>query len=439
MAMAKVKQEDGVLRIVELRAENVKRLSAVEIRPDPDDALVIVSGKNAAGKTSVLDAIAYALGGKRLAGPAPVRKGQDEASVRVDLGEYVVTRTWTKGGAESYLRVESGEAQFRSPQALLDRLTGDLTFDPLAFSRMDPKAQVATLAQAAGIKVELDGIVAKRVELYGDRTLVGREAKQAEAARDAIPLDPEAPANEIPLAAIIAERADLTRQAQTHVKAEGLATSLRARRRDLSARVAQARAAAAALEQEERQAAEQEEAALLHMETLPVVDLISVDARLQGLLDGNRRWQQQAQRRAHSQAASEAFGRFEALTCSIVGLDEEAARLVRRAGLPVPGLALTEEGVAVNGIPLASCSASEQLKVSLAVAMALNPTLRIIRIADGSLLDADSLRIVEQMAGERGYQVWIERVAEAADGMAVFIEAGTVGDAGRHAQRGAAR
>ncbi|GAG42212.1 unnamed protein product, partial [marine sediment metagenome] len=82
--------EDG-LTILGLRAENVKRLKVVEIRPDADGGLVVIAGPNAAGKTSVLDSIAMALGGKRLIGPKPIRAGQKTASVKVDLGELIVT------------------------------------------------------------------------------------------------------------------------------------------------------------------------------------------------------------------------------------------------------------------------------------------------------------------------------------------------------------
>ena len=49
------------MQIVELRAENVKRLSAVTIRPT--GPVVEITGKNEAGKSSVLDSIWMALGG----------------------------------------------------------------------------------------------------------------------------------------------------------------------------------------------------------------------------------------------------------------------------------------------------------------------------------------------------------------------------------------
>ncbi|GAH82597.1 unnamed protein product, partial [marine sediment metagenome] len=53
----------------------------------------------------------------------------------------------------------------------------------------------------------------------------------------------------------------------------------------------------------------------------------------------------------------------------------------------------------------------EQLKVSISMAMAMNPKLRVIRITDGSLLDDDNMKVIEEMANKFDYQIWLERVA----------------------------
>src|ERR1700685_2299474 len=79
-----VKQDD--LRIYELRAENFKRLSAITIRPD--GSVIVISGRNGQGKTSAIDAIAVAIGGKKAAPAEPIRKGQDKAEINLDLGRY---------------------------------------------------------------------------------------------------------------------------------------------------------------------------------------------------------------------------------------------------------------------------------------------------------------------------------------------------------------
>src|SRR3990172_2313145 len=137
------------LRIVKLEAANVKRLTAVEITPD--GSLIVVGGKNGAGKTSVLDSIAMALGGKDLVPELPLRRGADHGHVEVDLGDLVVRRTFTEKGGGTLTVGNKDGAIYKSPQKILDQLVGRLSFDPLDFARMDPRQQRETLRSLVGL------------------------------------------------------------------------------------------------------------------------------------------------------------------------------------------------------------------------------------------------------------------------------------------------
>src|ERR1700678_3034713 len=128
------------LKILGLYAENVKRLKVIEITPDGH--LVQITGENENGKTSIFDAIWWALDGMSNVQKRPIRDGEDQAIVQLKLGdkavELVVTRTFqrTPEGFDSKLKVEAADGSgFNSPQAMLDKFLGALTFDPLAFSR----------------------------------------------------------------------------------------------------------------------------------------------------------------------------------------------------------------------------------------------------------------------------------------------------------------
>ena len=154
------------MKIVKLTANNFKKLKAVEIVPEGNT--VVISGKNGAGKSSVLDAIMAALCGKKACPEMPIREGEKSAKVEVDLGDFKVTRTFTQtGGAVSI--VGKNGLQTKSPQAILDRTVGDLSFDPLAFFNEKPREQRQILMDMVGLTfVDLDlafaDIKAKRSE-----------------------------------------------------------------------------------------------------------------------------------------------------------------------------------------------------------------------------------------------------------------------------------
>jgi hypothetical protein len=118
-------------------------------------------------------------------------------------------------------------------------------------------------------------------------------------------------------------------------------------------------------------------------------------------------------REAESAALTQAMAQRNALK-------EEA---ISKAAMPVEGLAFGDGIVLLNGVPFDQASDAEQLRASIAIAMAANPKLKIVRVRDGSLLDDQSMAILAEMATERDFQIWIETVASGRPG-AIVIEDG---------------
>ena len=164
------KEERKGYRIVELRAENVMRLKAVHLQPRT--STVVLEGRNKQGKTSVLCSIAAALGGEKLCPARPIREGEKEASVSVDLGEFTVTRKWTAND-KSYLQVRHREGYpIGSPQVFLNKLLGGLAFDPMAFTTMEPAKRAELLRKITGLDFQAEKEI--RAKAYDER----REAKK---------------------------------------------------------------------------------------------------------------------------------------------------------------------------------------------------------------------------------------------------------------------
>ena len=201
------------MRILKLESENIKRLQAVEITPQGN--VITVGGDNAQGKSSLLDSIAYALGGKRAVCDKPVREGQDKAKIVAELDDLIVSRTFTQAGGGTLTVSNKDGAKFSSPQKILDKLTGKLTFDPLEFTRMESKQQAETLKSLVGLDFsEQDQ---KRKELYDQRTQVNRDIKKAQGNLETMPAHDDAPEKEVSVSQLASElqhRQEINRQNQ---------------------------------------------------------------------------------------------------------------------------------------------------------------------------------------------------------------------------------
>lgn len=116
----------------------------------------------------------------------------------------------------------------------------------------------------------------------------------------------------------------------------------------------------------------------------------------------------------------------EAKTARIAELDAARKARIASAKWPVEGLGFDEAGtVTFRGVPLAQASQAEQIRVSMAIGLALNPSLRVVLVRDASLLDEKSLALVSEMAAQADAQVWLERVSKA-DAGAIVMEDGHV-------------
>ena len=408
------------LRIHELHAENYKRLVAVTISPLGN--VVTVSGRNAQGKSSVLDAIWAALAGGEAsrATQQPIRDGQDTAVVRLDLGDIVVTRRWTKDDAGT-LTVESADgARYSSPQKVLDELLGRRAFDPLAFVRQSPKDQVATLVSTVDLPFDPVELERKRKGVYDQRTEVGRDVGRLEAQLDAYPAaDPSLPEEESSASALLAE-AEAAREHNARIdRAIDELTRQQSLVERLNEELEEARKALAT-------AVEQEEYAKAALAKLPErIEVSAITERLEGLEELNRSIRAQRNRAAVAAELADRKAERAQFTIKLDEIEKTKADALASVEFPVPGLSFDDNGVTLHGIPLSQASSAEQLRVSVALAMAANPKLRVLRIMDGSLLDTESMQIIGELADENDYQVWVEVVDESGK-VGVVIEDGQV-------------
>lgn len=423
------------MRVLNIQAENYKRLKVVDISPDGN--VVEVTGKNKQGKSSLLDAIGAAMQGSAAIQEVPIRAGEKQSRIRVVLGdkeaELVVTRKFIQKDKMDFttsLTVENAQgAKFPSPQAVLDALYSAIAFDPLAFVRSSKGAQLETMKRLVP-GVDFNAIERQNKADFDKRTELNRDAKNIRAQVAGLPVDISKPRPvkqdvgdlQKEIAAAEKHNEDVTTRKANREAAPG---EIKAWREQAAAKKTEAEAllkAAKALEVE----ADDYERRLKAAAALPaLIEAKSITDKMEAINANNNlvlAWENMDQLVKQAEALEK---QAQELSDNILVRNGQKERAISEAKLPVEGLSLTDQGVTLNGLPFDQVSSSEQIRTSVGVAMALNPKLRVIRVKDGSLLDEESMAILAEMAKEKDYQVWVERVATGED-VGIVMEEGEV-------------
>jgi len=407
------------MRILNLKSNNIKGIRAIDITPKDD--MVIISGKNGAGKTSAIDSIWYALlwkaGSKGT--PMPIRKGAKYAEVKVTLCEdlteeeiaqgkvpeplFIVTRNWTAND-KTYLKVGNGKGLvYTSPQKLLDDFIGFLSVDPRKFTTMSGKEHRDILIKLTGFDVSK--IEEKIAELRELRTIKGREVKLLSGEREEITIE-DLPEDLISVDSINNE---LQNALMVNSQIENMSSTKARAKKEIQRLQSDIDSCNAFLETHQ----------------------VTITDDLKEKLNNSQEINEQVRARERNKVADEkenkAQTEYEEFTQNI---KEETAKLedglkANWHKIPDQKLSLTETDIAYDGTPYSQIAFSEQLRVAMGIAMAINPKLKVISIADYSLLDDEHKSIIRQLAKEFGFQVWAEEV-DGSGTKGFYIEDGEV-------------
>jgi recombinational DNA repair ATPase RecF len=411
------------LKIIGLRVENFKRIKVFNLAPKSN--VIKITGANASGKSSVLDAVELALLGARGGPTNPVRRGAKNGKVVIDLGDFIVTRAWAENAkdaakGEMWIEAKNG-LRYSTPQAMLDDLMGRISFDPMAFMRMTPKQQAEELRRLLDIEEELAKVKADEAEDYKTRRDEDRRRQALVAQRAAIVVAEGLPSKKRDLDAMTQELAEagtfnvkIEREKQTREGFERERVQIGRSVEDRSERLEQLRAE---IERMEREIGKDRDRLTIidnEMASWKPLPEPKNAGELSEAIAAARAVNNAIDRRIEAEVKDAEIAALnktvESLDVAIEKHRKKAAALIANAKYPVEGLGFTEDMVMYQGLPLAQASTAEQIRVCMALGMAGNPKIRIMRIKDGSLLDDAGMKVIEEMVEANDFQCLIEQV-----------------------------
>lgn len=396
-----------MVTITNLQIENVKRVKAVELTPT-QTGLTVIGGKNGQGKTSVLDAIAWALGGERFRPSEPHREGSAlPPRIKVQLSNgFIVERA----GKNSDLKVTdpSGRA---SGQTLLNEFIEKLALDLPSFLAASGREKAQILLRVAGIGDELAKLDADEKRIYAERLAIGRIADQKAKFAKELPFFADAPGEPV-------SPSELIKQQQDILARNGENARKRARRADMERELALMEDRITRLEAQLTEAAGARDRLRADLDTAArdALELHDESTReleeaIAGIDETNRRVRANLERERAQDEAKQLADQYAGLTQDIDALRAKKLKLLEGAALPLPGLSVEEGELAYNGRKWDCMSGAEQLKAATAIVRRLKPQCGFVLMDKLEQMDIDSLNEFGEWLRGEGLQAIATRVS----------------------------
>lgn len=417
--------------ITALEAENVKRIKAVALTPSPT-GLTLVGGNNNQGKTSVLDALAWALGGDRFRPDAAQRDGAiAPAHLKVTLSNGVVVE---RKGKNASLTVTDPTGR-RSGQQLLNAFVEPLALDLPRFMDASDKEKADILLRIIGIGAELHTRDLEIKGLYDKRTFTGQLAAQKKHFAEEMISYPEAP--DEPVSA-----SELIRQQQDILARNGENQRLRAQYAELEQQVQQCvdelkrtRERIATLQQladeldaKHTKLFNQRETARKTVSQLQDESTAELEASIRDIEETNRKVRANLEKSRAEDEAAQYASEYDRLTESIQQKRADRMALLNGADLPLPGLSVEDGVLTYKGKHWRDISGSDQLRVAAAIVRRLNPDCGFVLLDKLEQMDMTTLQEFSAWLEAEGLQAIATRVSTGSE-CQIIIEDGMVKDA----------
>lgn len=410
-----------MIKINKLEIENVKRVKSVKIEPT-ESGLTLVGGKNRQGKTSVLDAIAWALGGNKYRPSQAERTGSAVPPfLRLTLSNGLIVE---RKGKNSDLKVIDPSGQ-KAGQQLLDSFVEELAINLPKFLNATSKEKANILLQIIGVGNQLHELEQKEQEVYNRRHAIGQIADQKAKFAKEQPYFPDAPKEPISASELIRQQQEiLARNGENQRKRQQLA-QIQAAHFSQKEEVERLKRllddAILKSQQLEADLAVAQKAAIdLHDESTA-----ELEANIRQIDEINRKVRANLDKDKAETDASDYRVQYDQLTSEINAVRQQKTDLLTNANLPLPGLSVEDGELIYNGQRWDNMSGADQLKVAAAIVRKLKPDCGFILLDKLEQMDMDSLREFGDWLEQEDLQAIATRVSTGEE-CSIIIEDGYV-------------
>ncbi|MEG0900632.1 MAG: AAA family ATPase [Clostridia bacterium] len=388
------------MKITRLEIENVKRVKAVRLEP-AQTGLTVIGGRNGQGKTSVLDAITWALGGEKYCPSVAQREDSMlPPNIHIVMSNGLVVE---RKGKNSDLKVIDPDGN-KSGQRLLDSFVEPLALDLPRFMQANDRDKAQTLLKVIGVGDQLTMLEQQEKEQYSRRRAIGQIADQKNKYAKEQIYYPDAPSEPISAGDLIKQQQDIMAQNGENQRKRALRHRLQAQKDALAAQLEQLTAQLSTVAEDLRIA--EMDALELHDQSTEELErnLNTIDAI-------NRKVRANLDRDKAEEDAREYERQYQQLTASLEELHKQKEALLNSAALPLPGLTVVDGTLQYLGHPWDGLSGSEQLRVATAIVRKLNPQCEFVLLDKLEQMDLDTLQEFGAWLEAEGLQAIATRVS----------------------------
>ena len=416
------------VKINTLELENVKRIKAVALEPT-QNGLTIIGGNNGQGKTSVLDAICWVLGGKKFMPTSARRDGAyTDPHIRITLSNGLIVE---RAGKNAALKVIDPQGN-KSGQALLDSFISELALNLPKFLNASDKDKADTLLRIIGVGEKLLQFEQEEQRLYNQRHAIGQMADQKKKFAAELPEWPGVPDEPVTASELIRQQQEILARNGANMQRREELRKLTAKREYLTEKIDGIKWKIAELtrqleetQQEYDATLEAETAAQKTVEELHDESTAEIEQSIAEIDAVNAKVRDNIAKAQAEQEASDLRAQYDELTAQIEGIRLARKSLLDSADLPLPGLSVEQGKLLYNGKAWDCMSGSEQLRVGTAIVRRLNPECGFVLLDKLEQMDMQTLKDFGAWLESEGLQAIATRVSTG-DECSVIIEDGYI-------------